>query len=338
MNAYAEFVSAISDIPATRLLGRAPEGMNSSGDSQQKDWNKKIRAMQELDLAPCLERLDAYLVPSALGTVPDGQWFDWAPLDTPDQKETAERFKLQVEALTGLANMVVMPERALAEGAQSLLIEEGYMPALESALAAIPDDERYGIEPSDDPQIEEGGDPASAGMGGATEPPPVRAKVAANDAAPRSLYVRRNLINAQEFIAWAKAQGFTSTLAAGDLHVTIAYSRQPLDWLKVESAWDGEDGTLTVPPGGARLVEPLGDKGAVVLLFNSSTLAWRHEHIRHAGASFDFENYQPHVTISYETPDGFDLSKVEPFRGKLIFGPEIFEEVDDDWAGKIKEA
>ncbi|MEY4839012.1 MAG: hypothetical protein RLZZ475_2871, partial [Pseudomonadota bacterium] len=34
LSAYGEFVAAISDIPATRLLGRAPEGMNSSGDSQ----------------------------------------------------------------------------------------------------------------------------------------------------------------------------------------------------------------------------------------------------------------------------------------------------------------
>lgn len=332
LNAYAEFVSAISDIPATRLLGRAPEGMNSSGDSQQADWRKKVRAMQELDLAPCLDRLDAYLIPAALGSMPDGQWYEFAPLDTPDQKQTAERFKLQVEALTGLANMGVMPERALAEGAQSLLIEEGYMPALETALKGIPDEERFGIEP----EIEEGGDPSlSAGPGGEVDPPPARA---ANDAAPRSLYVRRDLVNAQEFIAWAKAQGFETTLEADDLHVTIAYSRQPLDWMKVESAWDSEDGQLIVPPGGARLVEPLGDKGAVVLLFNSSALSWRHENIIRAGASHDFPEFQPHVTITYAKPEGMDLAKVEPFRGKLIFGPEIFEPLDDDWASKIEES
>ncbi|WP_310533149.1 anti-CBASS protein Acb1 family protein [Novosphingobium sp.] len=338
INAYAEFVSAISDIPATRLLGRAPEGMNSSGDSQQKDWKKLVRARQELDIGPCIQRLDEYLVPSALGMTPDGQWFDWAPLDTPDQKETAERFKLHAEALNVIANMGIMPERALAKGAQSLLIDEGYMPELEAALAEIPDDERFGIEPANDPQLEEGGDPASTGMGGDPEPPPIRAKVAANDAAPRSLYVRRDLINGQEFIAWAKSQGFETTLDAGDLHVTIAYSRQAIDWMKVESGWDSEDGTLTVPPGGARIVEPLGDKGAVVLLFTSSTLSWRHENIIRAGASHDFDQYQPHVTISYKTPEGLDLSKVEPFRGKLIFGPEVFEELDADWTGKIEES
>jgi hypothetical protein len=41
------------------------------------------------------------------------------------------------------------------------------------------------------------------------------------------------------------------------------------------------------------------------------------------GASHDFDEYQPHVTITYEGSD-LDLSKVEPYRGELVFGPEIF--------------
>ena len=344
LNAYAEFVSAISDIPATRLLGRAPEGMNSSGDSQQADWRKKVRAMQTLDLAPCLDRLDPYLLQSAIGTVPEGQWYEFSPLDTPGEKENAERFYVLMQAAEKLANMAAIPERAFNRGLQSLMIEEGFMPELETALAEIPEDERWGVEPDpaldpgNDPQAEKGGDPQSSGEGGERleAPPPRRA--AMDDAAPRTLYVQRRLENADEFLRWAKAQGFETTLPADDLHVTITYSRQPLDWLKVENAWDGDDGKLTIPPGGARLVEPLGDKGAVVLLFNSSTLAWRHEQIKRAGASHDFDEYQPHVTITYAKPDGLDLANVEPYRGKLVFGPEIFEELDEDWASKLAEA
>lgn len=148
LSAYAEFVAAISDIPATRLLGRAPEGMNSSGDSQQQDWKKRVRAMQTLELAPCLERIDPYLVQSATGQRPDaGAWFDFAPLDNPSEKDNADRFAVQVGAIEKLANMGIMPERALAKGAQSLLIEEGYLPGLEAALEEIPEDERWGVEP-----------------------------------------------------------------------------------------------------------------------------------------------------------------------------------------------
>lgn len=163
--------------------------------------------------------------------------------------------------------------------------------------------------------------------------------MAANDATPRSLYVQRKLLNGAEFIRWAKAQGFEATTPADDLHVAIAFSRQPVDWMKVGESWTGDkDGELVIKPGGARLVEPLGDKGAVVLLFNSSELSWRHEEIKRAGASFDFDEYQPHVTITYQAPAGLDLRKVEPYRGELRFGPEIFEEVVEGWEKTLSEA
>lgn len=153
MNAYGEWASAISDIPATRLLGRAPEGMNASGESQQQDWRKKVRAMQTLELAPCLDRLDHYLVRSALGNWPEGLWYGFAPLDQPTEKENAERFKLQMEAAEKLQLTGTIPDEAFTKGVQSLMIDEGYLPGLEAALSEMPDDERYGI------QQREGGDP-----------------------------------------------------------------------------------------------------------------------------------------------------------------------------------
>jgi uncharacterized protein len=150
MSALWEFVAAISDIPATRLLGRAPEGMNSSGDSQQKDWNKRVKAAQELDLGPCIDRLDCYLIPSALGKSPDkSAWYEWSALDTPSEKETAERLKVIGDLAKVVSDMQIMPDRALNRGLQSWLVNEGVFPELESALAEIPDDERYGIEGSD---------------------------------------------------------------------------------------------------------------------------------------------------------------------------------------------
>lgn len=74
---------------------------------------------------------------------------------------------------------------------------------------------------------------------------------------------------------------------------------------------------------------------ATVLLFSSSDLQWRHMAIREAGASWDHPEYQPHVTISYEF-DG-ELSEVEPYRGKIELGPEIFEEIDEEWQADVVE-
>ena len=333
LSAYAEFVAAISDIPATRLLGRAPEGMNASGDSQQQDWRKRIRAMQTLDLAPCLERIDPYLVQSATGARPDaGAWFDFSPLDNPSEKDNADRFAVQVGAIEKLVNMGIMPERALAKGAQSLLIEEGYLPGLEAALEEIPEDERWGVEP--DLSLEP--DPAPQPKGG--DLPAGAEGMDTTDAAPRPLYVRRDLLNAADLIAWAKAQGIETTLTAEDMHVTVLYSRTPVDPMAMGETWGSEtDGGLIVKAGGPRALERFGE-GVLVLQFASWSLTNRHADMIRAGASHDWPEYAPHVTITYTVPEGFDIEAVRPYAGELRFGPEIFEPLDLDWKSKIEEA
>lgn len=336
LNAAGERVAAIADIPATRLLGRAPEGMNASGDSQQVDWNKRVRAMQTLDLAPCLDRLDRYLIPSALGSVPPEAAYEFAPLDTESQGDRATRFKTLMEGVVQLQNTATVPDQAFNRGVQSLLVEEAFLPELEAALAGMPDDERYGVLPEGDDDAE-GGDLDLEGeaVGEQGVPPPLRR--AANDAAPRTLYVSRNLLNAADLMKWAKANGFKSTLSAEDMHVTVLYSRTPVDPIEMGEAWGTEaDGSLIVRAGGPRALEKFGE-GAAVLQFASSSLSYRHEEMVRKGASHDYPEYLPHVTITYEAGD-LDLAKIAPFTGELRFGPEIFEPLDLDWKSKIEEA
>lgn len=176
--------------------------------------------------------------------------------------------------------------------------------------------------------------PKDYGMGG--QPPAsgdaVTPPAEAKSSTPRTLYVCRKLVNDTEFLAWAKKQGFKETLAASDLHVTVAYSRARVDWMAVDQAWSFDDeADLIVPAGGPRVVEAIGDKGAIALKFKSAALQWRHEAIREAGATWDHAEYQPHVTITWNG-EGVDLAKIEPFRGQLHFGPEIFSELDDERA------
>jgi phage gp29-like protein len=151
-----------------------------------------------------------------------------------------------------------------------------------------------------------------------------RAEYDAQD--PRPLYVERRLQNVAEFKKWAKGQGFSNIV--DDLHVTVLYSRTPVDWFSLGESWgNDQNGRLTVAPGGPRTVLALGDKGAVVLRFASSDLSWRHESMIEKGASHDFDEYAPHVTITYDG-SGVDLDKVEPYTGELVFGPELFEELE----------
>lgn len=146
--------------------------------------------------------------------------------------------------------------------------------------------------------------------------------------AKKSLYVNRPLANAEEFIEWAKSQGFEKITEPADLHVTVLYSKGEVDWAQFELETD----KLTVK-GGKRKVEPLGDEGAVVLKFDTQHLQDRHDHFVDGGATHDYDSYKPHVTITYDG-QGVDLGTVEPYAGPLIFGPEEFEEIDGEWKPK----
>ena len=44
----------------------------------------------------------------------------------------------------------------------------------------------------------------------------------------KTLYVSRQLLDAEHFINWAKEQGFNEI--KNDPHVTLAYSREPVNW------------------------------------------------------------------------------------------------------------
>ena len=155
---------------------------------------------------------------------------------------------------------------------------------------------------------------------------------AAGDKSP--LYVSRKLLNASDVLAWAKKVGFKNLQAADDLHVTVLFSRTPVDWFEMGTDWTSSDGSLTGSPGGPRTVETFGGNAVgqdvvVVLRFASQELAWRNESLIERGASSDWPDYCPHITFAKDAGN-IDLSKVKPYTGPLRFGPEIFEPLDTD--------
>lgn len=336
ITAYLNTVAGAADIPITRLLGQSPKGLQSTGDGEERDYQSMVRARQNEMLCPALDQIDELLIRSALGSKPSDVYYEFAPLSQMDEKDAATIEKQRAETIQAYATSGLIPDTALSAMAKNGIIESGRWPGSEKAFEEA---EAAGDDPTDqnegDLQTLEQRLAAMEGKGAIT---PAQKDALLTDAAPRTLYIQRKLLNSAALIKWAKSQGFTTTTPADELHVTICFSRTPIDWMTVSSAWNQDkQGRMTIAPGGARLVEPLGDKGAVVLLFNASEISWRHEEIMRAGASHDFENYQPHVTITYQAPEGLDLSKVEPYRGELVFGPEIFEEVNDDWAVGLTE-
>ena len=167
-------------------------------------------------------------------------------------------------------------------------------------------------------------------------------------AKPKTLYVYRPVENAEDIIAWAKSQGFASTLSASDMHVTVMFSKKEINWAKLGddwcaddprplqegerryeselTSWNADGKTQRKIEGGPREVKALGDKGAVVLAFQSASLTERWAQFLRIGCSWDYEAYGAHVTISYKGA-GVDLAKVEPYKGAIILGEETWEEI-----------
>ncbi len=169
MDAFDQRVAAVSGIPFTVLQGRSPGGMNATGTHDERNWHREVAQGQNLELAPCLDQIDAALIPSALGSRPPEIWWQFAPLSTPTKAEEATRFKTWTEAAEVVRASGAIPDEAYTKAYQNGLIENGWMPGLDGALNELPDDERYGLNPDDDGsdpsalQSERGGDPSDGG-------------------------------------------------------------------------------------------------------------------------------------------------------------------------------
>lgn len=325
MQTFLQMAAGAADIPVTRLLGQSPAGMSATGESDMNNYYDRVSSIQTLEMTPSLYRLDECLIRSALGSRPDEVFYSWAPLKQMTEKELAEIGKSNADTAAVLVNTGLFTPEELRTVVTNQLVESSFYPGLDQAVADTGNEWEAELEE----QKENERLASEAALEAAKNPKPDPMK----DAAPRTLYVSRKVINGADLIKWAKGQGFTSTLPAEDLHVTITSTRTPVDWMAMGSTWEDE---VKVPRGGARLMEVFGE-GAVVLLFKSNMLEWRHREMVDAGASWDHEDYQPHITISYDGAPA-DLSKVEPYQGEIVLGPELFAEVNEDWKAGVKEA
>jgi phage-related protein (TIGR01555 family) len=288
---FMQVVSGAADIPLTRLMGVTSKGL---GNTDLTNYYDRVRGMQELEIGPEMQILDECLIRSALGNRPSALHYEWRSLWQTTPKERADIGKTVAETIKIVADTKLFNSDALAKAAENAMVEAEALPGLEDA------------------------------MGDQLEEPP--APVTVGDAAPQSLYVSRKVLNSAVIMAWAKEQGIA---AQDDLHVTITYSRDPVDWMKIGTTWFGEaDGKMSIAAGGPRMMDKFGD--ALVLLFNSWQLSSRHGEMREIGASWDRGDYQPHITIAYNS-DKLPAT-ITPYTGPIELGPEIFEPVDENWS------
>lgn len=80
-------MAGAAGIPATRLFGRSPQGMNATGESDLRNYYEMIGQMQERHLRPALEKLLPVMALSLTGDKPVRMDFSFGPLMTANQGE-----------------------------------------------------------------------------------------------------------------------------------------------------------------------------------------------------------------------------------------------------------
>jgi phage-related protein (TIGR01555 family) len=132
-------VSGAADIPLTRFLGQSPGGLNSTGESDLKNYYDAVNSTQTLVLTPAMERLDEALVRSALGDYPEDITFTWSSLWQMTDDQKADISVKSAQMIKALAESGLFFDEDLAEAAANVLVEHSILPSFE--ITQFPEDE-----------------------------------------------------------------------------------------------------------------------------------------------------------------------------------------------------
>lgn len=116
---YQSFMSDVAgaaEIPATKLFGKSPDGMNATGEGDLTNYYDSINQKQESILRPALEKLMPVLCVSALGVVPDDIEIVFEPVESATANQKADLATKVVTAISTLfASDIITKAMAMKE-------------------------------------------------------------------------------------------------------------------------------------------------------------------------------------------------------------------------------
>lgn len=130
----------------------------------------------------------------------------------------------------------------------------------------------------------------------------------------QSIQIGRKLLNFEEVNSWYESKANLTECLVNNLHTTIAYSRKLVDWSK--PTFKPKDDTVIIKSK-FRTIRIL-DGNTVTLEFESNQFTERWQECISAGASWDYSEYIPHITLLRPSTN----LDVEPYPNELIFGEE----------------
>ena len=109
-------MAGAAEIPATKLFGRSPQGLNATGEADLRNYYDMIAQMQERILRPALEKLLPVMAVSCWGYVPEDFEIVFEPVMTSSPAERAELVqKMSGDVIEGYKCGLFTREQAIAE-------------------------------------------------------------------------------------------------------------------------------------------------------------------------------------------------------------------------------
>ena len=152
MKEFLSVLSAASDIPATRLLGISPGGLNATGESDLTNYYDMISGKQESDLERQMQHIDEVMIRSLFGKYPDSLKWAFNPLWQMSEKEQAATNLIKVQTVVHLQTLEV-PYEAILKDVKELGLSNNLTDELiEEAISEV---DEPGDSPEGDPETKE---------------------------------------------------------------------------------------------------------------------------------------------------------------------------------------
>lgn len=118
-------VAGAARIPVTKLFGRSPAGMNSTGESDMRNYYDYIDGLRENEFRPAIERLLPIMALTAWGEIPDDLDIGFPPMQTPDAKEIAEIAERKTNAILAVYQNDLIDAATAQQELQAMSDETG---------------------------------------------------------------------------------------------------------------------------------------------------------------------------------------------------------------------
>ena len=137
--------SGAADVPATRLLGRSPAGMDATGDGDVRNYYDRLAADQTLRLTPAMARLDEIIIRHTFGDRNHDIHYTWNSLWQMDDKEKADINLKIAKAHNFDVQAGLLPPAVLKKARESFLIDNAFMyPGIEAAIEEFDEANEFG--------------------------------------------------------------------------------------------------------------------------------------------------------------------------------------------------